>query len=238
MIDDFFISSVAQFSESTDVKALITDAIARRRMSRLIKMGVAVGLQCLQSAGLQTPDAIVTASGFGFLADSEKLLRAIISSGESALSPTPFMQSTFNTIGSHLAIFTGCSGYNMAFSQRFDSLRSALIDSAMLLNSDCRSVLLVAADELTPSLAAILRRFGAERHGVSLSEGATAFLLTSSPSDSAIARLHFEGEASVPCHFPADQRLLAYPTADADLLAHLALCRQRGSVAGFSVSPC
>lgn len=176
---DIYIASTATFSEQTDVKALICDAGARRRMSRLVKMGAATGLECLQRAGVTTPDAIVSATGYGFIADSERLLREMGAAGEEMMSPTPFMQSTFNTIGSQLALACGCRGHNMTFSDGYASFGSSLVGAALLLwSGEARSVLVVAADELTPSLSAILTRMGMKRRGVEPGEGATALLLT------------------------------------------------------------
>lgn len=191
----------ATYSDATDVKSLIPDAGARRRMSRLIKMGVSVGMEALQQAGIDRPDAIITATGLGFLSDSEKILAQMIGPAEegvpnsqersdnsnavplgglSAMSPTPFMQSTFNTIGSHLAIMTGCTGYNMTYSHRWYSMSNALLDATLLLtNREVETVLLVAADELTPTLENVELRMGMGRNGMpEPGEGATALLLS------------------------------------------------------------
>ena len=57
-----------------DIKDLIPDAGMRRRMSRLLKSSVGAAMQCLRNAGNPTVDAIVTATGFGCLAESEQFL--------------------------------------------------------------------------------------------------------------------------------------------------------------------
>lgn len=77
--------------------------------------------------------------------------------GEANVSPTRFMQSTHNTLGSNVAIRTHSHGYNITYTQGKDSLRWALIDARMLLHSGrCRSVLVGCHDELTPLLRQLL----------------------------------------------------------------------------------
>lgn len=174
---EIYVNSVARYDDSLNIKELIPDANMRRRMSKIVKMGVATGRECLQKAEINSPSAIVTATGYGCLADSEKFLRAIISTGETQLPPTPFIQSTFNTIGSQLAILCDCRGYNMTFVNRFSSFDDALIDSILAIGDGEENVLLVAADEMTPTLSTILRRMNLPSNG----EGAAAILLSSEP---------------------------------------------------------
>lgn len=221
------IASIATFSADTDVKSLIADAAARRRMSRLIKMGVSTGLECLAKGGGQTPDAIEAATGLGFLADSEKLLAQMAACGEGMMAPTPFMQSTFNTIGSQLAIMTGCRGQNMTFSHMYGSFGSAMIDAAMLAAcGEARSILTVAADELTPTLDKVLTRMGMRRHGVKPGEGAVAMLLTTDDAAPCLGTIEdIEPTASTMPTEPSDWR---YPTAAAERMAQRILEKKGG----------
>ena len=88
-----------------DYKEIITDATLRRRMSRFVKMGVACGLECIgQTSDI---DAVITATGLGCLADTEKFIESIVANNERLLNPTPFIQSTFNTVGGQLALLKG-----------------------------------------------------------------------------------------------------------------------------------
>ena len=57
-----------------DYKSIITNAALRRRMSRIIKMGVACGLECISTLPSEKVHAIITATGLGCLADTEKFL--------------------------------------------------------------------------------------------------------------------------------------------------------------------
>ena len=62
----------------TDIKELIPNPVVRRRMSNIVKYGVAVGMECIKEVGSENVDAIITATGLGCLADSEKFLKIII----------------------------------------------------------------------------------------------------------------------------------------------------------------
>src|SRR5690606_35841948 len=75
-----------------------------RRMARIIKMGVAAAIKALREAGVANPDAIIMGTGLGCLKDTERFLTDIIENKEGALSPTPFIQSTHNTIGGQIAL--------------------------------------------------------------------------------------------------------------------------------------
>lgn len=224
---NIYVASTATFSAQTDVKTLIRDAGARRRMSRLIKMGVATGLECLARAGMPSPDAIVTATGYGFLADSERLLREMTAAGEEMMSPTPFMQSTFNTIGSQLALACGCRGHNLTLSNGHASFGSALVGAALLLlTGEAQSALIVTADELTPSLSTVLTRLGAKRRGIEPGEGATAILLTAKATNSLAAIAGLRPTATTTPTTAADA---AHPTAAAARMAHMVENRTGGT---------
>src|SRR5688500_10408323 len=69
-----------------------------RRMSRIIKMGVAAALQCLQEAGVNNPEAIITGTAYGCLEDTGVFLQKMVVNKEEMLTPTSFIQSTHNTI--------------------------------------------------------------------------------------------------------------------------------------------
>ncbi len=184
-----FVNAAASFSADWDLKTLIPDANMRRRMSRIVKMGVATAMKCLETAQVKTPEAIVTSTAYGCLADSEKFLAQAIASDEAMLPPTPFIQSTFNTIGSHIAILTNCHEYNMTFVNRQDSFSSALLDACMLIAEGRKNVLLGLADETTPTLEKIIARMGHKAPGLPLSDGAVFFVLSDEKSASTVSEI-------------------------------------------------
>ena len=114
-----------------DYKVIITNATLRRRMSRIIKMGVACGLECIADIAPEKMQGIITATGLGCLSDTEKFLNTLIDNEERMLNPTPFIQSTFNTIGAQIALLRQIHAYNMTYVHRGLSFESALLDAMM-----------------------------------------------------------------------------------------------------------
>ena len=147
------------------------DPMAARRMSRLIKMGITSAKICLADAGFITilpeesaekmvPDAIITGTGLGSVEDTEKILNSL-SNGEQLLNPTPFMQSTYNTISSQIAINLKCHNYNSTYVHRIFSFESGLIDAMLQLNEKTADRVLVGGiDEMTLNHLNIIRRLG------------------------------------------------------------------------------
>lgn len=166
-----------------DYKEIIADPALRRRMSRIVKMGVACGLKCIEGLAPESIDAIITATGFGCLADTEKFIESIVANSERLLNPTPFIQSTFNTIGGQIALLRGIHSYNVTYAHRGLSFESALIDAAMQVAEGKKNVLLGAIDEITASSADIQRRLGMTRE-YELGEGANFFVLNADASGS------------------------------------------------------
>ena len=150
-----FSSVVSSDEQLNDIRRYVSPMEARR-MGRLLKGAVITSMNVLQEAGLDIPDAIITATKYGMLENSEKFLMEIAKNGESLLKPTLFMQSTHNTIGSAIAIRLKCHGYNMTYTQGNESFNLALKDASRLLNSGkVNNVLIIQADEMTEHFADI-----------------------------------------------------------------------------------
>lgn len=133
--------------------------LAARRMGRLMKSSLLSSLKALEEAGVEMPDAVITGTAYGCLENTERLLNQIDADGEETVSPTYFMQSTHNTIGSNIAIRLGCHGYNSTYSQRADSLRWAVRDAELLIRSGkCKTVLVGCHDESTPTIKSMLSK--------------------------------------------------------------------------------
>lgn len=141
-----------------------------RRMSRVLKMGAASAVRALQDASVTMPDAIITGTGYGCLEDTASFLTKIAQLQEQALNPTPFMQSTHNTIGSQLALMLGCQGYNQTYTHQAFSFEHALQDTLLMLAEYAdRMVLTGGVDELTAESMALHSRFKKYRKEVSSS---------------------------------------------------------------------
>ena len=132
-----------------------------RRMGKLMKASLLSSLKALKQAGIDCPDAIITGTSLGCWENTEALLTQIEQEGEVMLSPTNFMQSTHNTIGSNVAIRTHCHGYNVTYTQGDDSLEWALRDARRQLQTGrCKTVLVGCHDETTPLYRSLMERLG------------------------------------------------------------------------------
>jgi 3-oxoacyl-(acyl-carrier-protein) synthase len=180
------------------------DPMISRRMSRIMKMSAASAKICLNEAGISTPSAVITGTGLGCIEDTEKFLGSLLSNEEKLLNPTPFIQSTHNTVAANIAILLKCHGYNNTFSHRGFSFEYALLDSLMLLKEGSASnVLLGGADELTASSFRITSRLGFWKReavnnlnlldykskGSLAGEGTAFFALNNRKTDRSIAKI-------------------------------------------------
>ena len=185
--DRFFKSVEPDYDQFVDSKMI-------RRMSRIVKMGVAAAKTCLFEAAVETPAAIVTATAYGCLEDSSSFLRRMIEFDEKLLSPTAFIQSTHNTVGAQIALLLKCHQYNNTVVHRCFSFENALTESMILLHEGAGPVLVGAVDEVTNDRQAILSRFGLYKKtengaGNVAGEGAAFFLLDKEPGSGALAIL-------------------------------------------------
>ena len=137
-----------------------------RRMGQLLKRAIATALLALQQAKIEIPDAIITGTGLGCIENTEKFLLAMLDNHEECLPPTSFMQSTHNTIGSQIAIYLKCQGYNNTYSHRGTSFDSALLDAIMQFQlQEIQTALVCSHDELTPSYFKLLEKIGYWKEG-------------------------------------------------------------------------
>ncbi len=134
-----------------------------RRMGPLMRSTLLSSLEALKQAGIECPDAIVTGTMLGCIDNSEKLLREMVATDEATTSPTLFMQSTHNTIGSAIAIQLGCHGYNTTYTQAEYSLDWCMRDAELLLRSGTAKTVLVGChDENTEWYGWVQRAIGRE----------------------------------------------------------------------------
>lgn len=180
------------------------DAKMIRRMSRIIKMGVAAATECLQEANVEMPDAIITGTAYGCLEDTGIFLTKLVEQKEEMLTPTAFIQSTHNTVGAQVALMLHCHNYNNTFVHRGFSFESALLDAMMLLSeNEAKNILVGSVDEITNTSHTIINRMGLYKQipssnfalfssntkGTIAGEGASFFLLSSEQSENNYAQL-------------------------------------------------
>ena len=114
-------------TDDADVSAFVSGAEARRMTIQTRRL-VAVARKALAESGIERPDAIICATRWGCLLQSMRFLQDMLDSDEMQLKPTPFIQSTHNTIASLIALLTSNHGYNATYSQGKQSLACALKD--------------------------------------------------------------------------------------------------------------
>ena len=145
-----------QFSELRTSPAFVSKPVYKnyikpamiRRMSTGVKAGVVAAAIALEEAGVERPGAIITGTGMGCLADSEKFLEGIINNNEQFLTPTSFIQSTHNTVGAQIALGLNCKAYNVTYVHRSTSFESALLDAMMMVDEGEQQVLCGGVDEI------------------------------------------------------------------------------------------
>lgn len=162
-----FPNKIIEYSEARYLKCVepsfreYIDPMAGRRMSRIVKMGVCAAKKCMQDSGNSMPDAIITGTGLGCLEDTEKFLGAMIGNEEKLLNPTPFIQSTHNTVSSAIALSIKCHSYNSTYVHRGFSFENAMQDTILYLNENPGTNVLVGGfDEITQSAYNITDRLG------------------------------------------------------------------------------
>jgi len=122
-----------------------------RRLSRMLCMGLAAATICLREAGIETPDAVIAATGYGFQEDMAKFLTEMLEQDEQQLTPSYFMQSTYNALAGLIALSVKCLGYNTTYAGKGFAFETALQDAMMLLREqEAQHILAGSFDEASP----------------------------------------------------------------------------------------
>ena len=178
-------------SDDPDFRQWLSAADSRR-MGKVLKRAVITTSNAMRSAGIDEPDAVIAATGFGCWKNTEDILASMATDLAGTAKPTAFMQSTHNTIASLLAIRNKWHGYNATHSNGPLSFECALVDAwTMLQTRQGRNILVGGFDELTPTLAASLHNLPAKCRP--LAETSVAMLLTrdNTPGAPAITDIFF-----------------------------------------------
>lgn len=207
--EDSFLENIVEYT-GTRLKAIepdykeFIDPKQIRRMSHVIKMGIAAAKKCLATGNVEMPGAIITGTAFGCMEDTVSFLTRIIEEKEELLSPTAFIQSTHNTVAAQIALMLKCHNYNNTFVHKGISFESALTDAIMLLNEqEANDVLVGGVDEMIDTSFTVLTRLGLYKRSPTSNlslfkekskgsiggEGAAFVLLTDKLSDDNLAEL-------------------------------------------------
>jgi 3-oxoacyl-[acyl-carrier-protein] synthase II len=175
-----------------------------RRMSHIIRMGVAAAKDCLNQAQTEMPGAVITGTALGCLEDTVTFLTRMVELNEEMLPPTAFIQSTHNTVAAQIALMLKCHSYNNTFVHKGISFESALFDAIMLLREqEADNILVGGTEEMVDTSFKVLTRLGlykrwpisnlallsTDTSGSIGGEGAVFFLVTDKPSDDNLAEL-------------------------------------------------
>lgn len=191
-----------QRSIEADYKRFL-DPVSSRRMGKILKRAIATSLTVVEASGIHNPDAIIVGTGLGCLETTEKFLMAMLQEGEEFLQPTNFINSTHNTISSHIAVHLKCAGYNSTYVHLGISFESALLDAFMQFQlGRIRSALVGGFDEMIPNYFYVLDKVGFWE-GKMAGETAVTFMLSDAPGKDPMACI----KEVVLLHNPTKERI-------------------------------
>jgi 3-oxoacyl-[acyl-carrier-protein] synthase II len=198
-----FLPVITEYNENKldcvvpDFKEYI-NPIQLRRLNRMLRIGLSAATICLRDAKETNVDGIITGTGYGFLTDTAKFLNEIYEYNEAQLTPTYFMQSTYNALAGLVALTLKCKGYNNTYVNKGFAFETSLHDAMMQLNADAEKKFLVGAyDERDDAQYRIhlrtnyykknstnnLTLYNHNTIGTLQGEAASFFLLSCKPSD-------------------------------------------------------
>jgi hypothetical protein len=122
-------------------------------MGKALRMGVGSAMELLSA---HHADGIIISTSDGGIEDSIKFLTQIIEYQEGRLTPTNFVQSTYNAIAGQLGMITKNTGYNATHVHRGLAFENALLDAVMRLREHPKHTYLVGGvDEISARNARI-----------------------------------------------------------------------------------
>lgn len=148
-----------------DYKQYISPVEARR-MTAQTRQALAVALKALGDEQIQ-PQAIICATRYGCMHNSVVFLNDMLSTNEMELKPTPFIQSTHNTIASMVAIKLRNHGYNITYSHGTNSWQDAILDVTMQIQLGMlQSALVLEFDELVTGWDEMLQKISSSSYDI------------------------------------------------------------------------
>ena len=144
-----FLKTVVRYADIAPEELPKLSPLVTRRLSGLLRRGLLPSLVALKRVGIEHPDAIIIGTADGCVVETAHFLHSLYTDGEGCLSPTHFIQSTYNTLSSLISIHTKTHGYNSTYSHGKDSLKSALLDAMLQLQfGDINNALVGLHDEI------------------------------------------------------------------------------------------
>lgn len=165
-------------------------AVKSRRMPRSVKLALAAMKCCFHS---EIPTSIHIGSAYCMLKDSETFLQNLINLNEEALPPTPFIQSTHNTVSGALALELQAGGHNFTFSSRGHSFEDAFLDATLFADEENEKnfyQLVGGVEETSPITINALYHSGCvSEDGIAAGEGTAMFKMSPQRKTDSIASI-------------------------------------------------
>jgi 3-oxoacyl-[acyl-carrier-protein] synthase II len=144
-----------------------------RRMSKVIKMGVATALMAGKE---ETIEGIIVGSGAGCYHNTVLFIGEYNGRETGELSPHAFIQSTDNTIAGQIALILQNYSYNITYIQKGLAFENALVDAMLLSEENECNVLVGGVDEWVP-LFELSEQTKALHPDYWIGEGSTFFMV-------------------------------------------------------------
>ncbi len=207
--DNSFLENIQEYNANVltcitpDFKNYI-NPIQRRRLSRMLRIGLSAATICIQNSNVQKIDGVIVGTGYGFLVDTAKFLEELLDQDEKHVAPTHFMQSTYNSLAGLVALSIKCMGYNNTHVGKGFAFEAALQDAMMQLNEDdALNFIIGGFDESDPLQYVVniranhykkesinnLRLFDSGSIGTIQGEGAAFFSLSAKQTDVSLCSL-------------------------------------------------
>lgn len=148
-----------------DLKRYI-DPVRGRRMAKVARVGLGCGLNALERAGVERPEAIIVGTGLGCVESTDRVFASVLLRDEEMPSPSAFIQSTHNNVAGQLALAVKCTGYNFTYLHRGLSFTSALLDAWLQVGAEgVRNVLVGGLEVITDEYVTTQRHSGIWKQG-------------------------------------------------------------------------
>ncbi len=133
-----------------------------RRMGRALRMGVGT---CMKLLATNKVEGLLIGTANGGIEDSIMFLNQIHDYEEGRLTPTAFVQSTYNAIAGMVGMITVNHGYNATHVHRGHAFENVALDAAMLLKENPNNTYLIGGvDEISVKNHRLVSLAGWYRH--------------------------------------------------------------------------
>ena len=180
----FMAETVKAVSQGKDCKGILSEkeltrnlpAKTVRRMKRLPRMVLSLGMDALENSGLKEgPVSLFFGTGWGSLSETFNFMTQLIDSDDRFASPTDFIGSVHNASAGQAAIQFQATGPNITTTGGNYSFEQALLTASLLSRGSDAPVLVIGGDESHETLSPLFDPSAPEN--TARSDGGGALLL-------------------------------------------------------------